>query len=316
MTPTEQTQPAAVAPGQARGAGLPRWLRRFGFGDLLVLPYVALLLAFGLGPTIYALVLSFYTNGDLSQGFAGWANYSTVANDFRFSSAVGHVLLFMLFWLPAMAIICTSIPLIMHATVDRFAGIVRLIYYMPGAVTGSLTVLIWIFMLDPELSPFSSILTLLGQKDIYHALALGHLPIVFTIMAIWGGAGGWITIVYFSLLTIPMEILEAATVDGCNGFQLAWHIKVPLVRKTLAFMLILCFAGGFQLFTEPQLISQAYQSEFGDPTWSLAQLGYTYAFSVGNFGLSAVVSVGLLAIGLCGGILVMIATGFNRMSER
>ncbi|HWE61181.1 MAG TPA: sugar ABC transporter permease, partial [Chloroflexota bacterium] len=100
------------------------------------------------------------------------------------------------------------------------------------------------------------------------------------------------------------------------GLQLAWYIKMPLVRKTLAFMLILCFAGGFQLFTEPQLISQAYQSEFGDPTWSLAQLGYNYAFSVGNFGLSAVVSVGLLAIGLIGGILVMIFTDFYRESER
>ncbi|HWE62566.1 MAG TPA: sugar ABC transporter permease, partial [Chloroflexota bacterium] len=215
MTPAKQARSIAT-PGRA---GVSRWLHRFGFGDLLVLPYVALLLAFGLGPTVYAIVLSFYNNGDLSSGFSGWANYATVTADFRFSSAVGHVLMFMLFWLPAMAIVCTGIPLLMHATVERFAGVMRLIYYLPGAVTGSLTVLIWVFMLDPELSPFSSVLQLLGQKDIYHTLALGNFPIVFTVMALWAGAGGWITIVYFSLLTIPTEILEAATADGCNGLQ-------------------------------------------------------------------------------------------------
>ena len=101
-------------------------------------------------------------------------------------------------------------------------------------------------------------------------------------IAFWTGAGGWIVVMYGALNTIPHELEEAARIDGAGPITIALRLKLPLIRKWIAYMVILSFATGTQLFVEPQLVNQASLGLVPD-TWSSNQLAYQLAFRYGDF---------------------------------
>jgi len=96
--------------------------------------------------------------------------------------------------------------------------------------------------------------------------------------------------------------------DGCNPWQLAWLIKRPLINRYIVYMLIIVLAGNIQIFTEPQLMSTV--SATLSSQWAPNQLSYYYAFRIGNFGASAVVSVMMMIIGIVTAYAVIRGTGF------
>jgi multiple sugar transport system permease protein len=124
-------------------------------------------------------------------------------------------------------------------------------------------------------------------------IAPGHLPIIFTVIAFWTGAGSWIVVLYGALNTIPQEIIEAARIDGAGPVNIALRIQLPMMRKWIVYMLILSLAAGTQLFVEPQLMSQASFGVVGTD-YSLNQLAYLYAFNQNDFNGSAALSIILL----------------------
>jgi multiple sugar transport system permease protein len=91
-------------------------------------------------------------------------------------------------------------------------------------------------------------------------------------------------------------------------------LKVPLIRKWIAYMVILSFATGTQLFVEPQLVNQASLGLVPD-TWSSNQLAYQLAFRYADFNGAAAIAVDLLAIGLVGAVLIVTRTGLFRTND-
>jgi multiple sugar transport system permease protein len=296
-------------------AAKPRARRRalFKAGHLFVLPYTLLLLAFGVGPGLYALIISFasFVGGRPQLFQAGLSNYVFAFSDFRFGPAFLNVGSYLLISLPFGIIGVVLLSLLLHARDDRFGALMRTIYFIPGAVAGPTAVLLAIFLFDPNISPFQGLLQAMGFSVVNDVVQPSRLPLLFTLLGFFAGAGGWIAIFYGALNSISHEVLEAATVDGCNVWQLAWHIKQPLIRPYIAYMLVLTFAGNVQLFAEPQLIGAAGSAPISK-TWSPNQLGYEFAFGLGNFGASAAISLLMLLIGLLGALLILKGTSvFN-----
>jgi multiple sugar transport system permease protein len=176
-------------------------------------------------------------------------------------------------------------------------------------------VLVWLFMLDPSVSPASALLTGLGQHSFDEVLAPGHLPLILVLIAFWTGAGGWIVVMYGALNNIPEEVLEAARVDGAGGWRTAWNIQLPMIRKWIVYLAILAFAGGTQLFVEPQLLQTASLQRIS-PTWAPNQLAYVLAFQHGDFNGAAALSVFLLVLGLLAAALLVTRSGLFKVEER
>ncbi len=285
--------------------------------DVFVLPYVLFLLAFGIGPGIYALVLSFssFANGTPQYFAAGLQNFAVAFTDFRFGTAFANVFQFLIISVPFGVIGVTAIALLIHARTGWFSHLMRTIYFLPGAVAGPTVVLLALFMCDPQVSPFRGLFALFHWQTIVDVTQPGHIPVLFTLMGFFVGAGGWIAIFYGGLQGISHELLEAAVIDGANGWQMAIWVKLPLIRRYVVYLFILTFAGNIQIFTEPQIISVSF-SLFGFSTisqyWSPNQLSYFFAFSIGNFGAAAAISLLMVAIGLAGATLIIRATGFFR----
>jgi multiple sugar transport system permease protein len=287
-----------------RRRGLPQRGRGGGglAGYFFVAGYAVLLLAFGVFPTAYAFYLSL-TN-DRGQ-FTGINQFVKVAQDYRFVPAFTDMLLYLAMWLAVLVVLTVLVAVVLRGRLrPGLSALFRFLFYIPGALAGVASVLVWLFMLDPAVSPVSWLLDSLGLHTFAAVLTPGNLPVIFVLIAFWTGAGGWIVVMYGALNNIPDEVLEAARMDGAGPWRTAWHIQIPMIRRWIAYMAILAFAAGTQLFVEPQLLQTASLGRV-TPTWSPNQLAYVFAFQQGDFNGAAAISVFLLALGLIGaGLLV------------
>lgn len=262
------------------------------FSYALIGGYVLLLLAFGILPTLYAAYLSFTKNGQ----WVWFDNFVKVTGDYRFGPAVGHVSMFLLIWLVALLVLVVILALVVHSIRARWlSSTVRFVFYVPGALAGASSVLLWLFMLDPTVSPVSGLIRGMGFNTFVDVVGEPNLPVVFAIIAFWAGAGGWIVIMYGALNNVSIEIMEAARIDGAGPLKTAWYIQIPLLRKWISYMAIMSLAAGTQLFVEPRVLSQASKGVVG-LDYSLNQLAYLYAFKQNDFNGSAAISLMLLIV--------------------
>ena len=259
--------------------------------------YVLLLLVFGVLPMVYALYLSFTKSGQ----FVGLDNYVKAVGDFRFLPAVQHVAAFLVIWVVTLTVLVTLLALIVHAVRVRWlSSATRFLFFIPGAFAGAASVMLWLFLLNPSVSPVSFVLKWFGYTNFVQAIDLNNLPLIFTVIAFWTGAGAWIIIMYAALHNISDEIMEAARCDGASAIKTAWYIQLPLIRKWIAYMVVISVAVGTQLFAEPKILAQASRNQI-PKHYSLNQLAYVTAFGPqADFNSSAAISMMLLivAVGL------------------
>lgn len=298
MTVTAPPVPVDAVPSGRRRPAARRASRvnagQSRYGYVFVSGYTLLLLAFGLIPTLYALYLSFTRNG----AFVGVDNFVRVFNDYRFLPAVMHVALYVLFWLVSLIVFVVLLAVIVHGIRVRWlSSSARFLFYIPGAIAGASSVLLWLFVLDPTVSPVSGLLHAMGFESLVNVVAIGNLPVVFTVIAFWAGAGSWIVIMYGALNNIPVEVMEAARIDGAGPVQTAWHIQLPMLTKWISYMGVMSLAAGTQLFVEPKILAQATKNVVPED-YSLNQLAYLYAFRQNDFSGSAAISVVLLVVAL------------------
>ena len=288
--PTKERQWASLRPRRGPQSGA----RAQSFAAYVFCSgYVLLLLVFGVLPMIFALYLSFTKSGQ----FVGLDNYVKAVGDFRFLPAVQHVAAFLVIWVVTLTVLVTLLALIVHAVRVRWlSSTTRFLFFIPGAFAGAASVMLWLFLLNPSVSPVSFVLNWFGYTNFVQAIDLNNLPLIFTVIAFWTGAGAWIIIMYAALHNISNEIMEAARCDGASAIKTAWYIQLPLIRKWIAYMVVISVAVGTQLFAEPKILAQASRNQI-PKHYSLNQLAYVTAFGPqADFNSSAAISMLLLVV--------------------
>jgi multiple sugar transport system permease protein len=154
MTTSIVVPPQPVGAATRRRAPAPRTRfggARPGMSYVFLAPYLALTIAFGVLPALYALVLAF-TDG--TGAFIGFDNFTKVVSDFRFGPAVVHVAIYLVIWLVSLVVLVTVLALVVHAIKVRWLSTtLRFVFYLPGALAGASSVLLWLFVLDRPAVP-------------------------------------------------------------------------------------------------------------------------------------------------------------------
>src|SRR5436190_6911994 len=228
-------------------------MRQRSAGYLFVAPYVVLLVAVGIYPVGYALDLAFTS---YAGHFTGLANFTGSFDNPFFVPAIENVGAFLAIWLTALVVFVVGLSLVLHSLNRRVGAAFRFVFYLPAGLAGSASVMLWLFMLQPGTSPWSFGLNWLGAHPLGDSLTSPKLPVVFAVIAFWSGAGAWIVVMHGALTTIPEEVLESAKLDGAGAWQTALRVKLPLIKRWIAYMAIGAFAAGSQIFVEPELINR------------------------------------------------------------
>ena len=268
-------------------------------------PYLFLLISFGLIPIIMAILEVPHESRVNPDG--GWDAFTIVLQDFRFLPAVKNVLGFMAIFVPTTIIFVIAMALMLDVNPTAWKKWLRMAYIVPAAISGAVAVLVWYALLQPAFSPIKEPLSWVGITTSGQIWQTKNLVYIFAIMAFFAIAGNWILIQFGSLQSISGEVIEAARVDGCTAFQIAMRIKLPLIKKYIVYMGVLIFAGGLQIFVEPQLIDGGIYSGIAE-AWSLDQLAFELAFTSGDFGGASALSLMLLIPSLLGALVVIFKT--------
>ncbi len=263
---------------------------RAGFG--MTVPFLVLFALFFAGPLVYSVVLSL--RSPLTGAFSGLLNYRTVFHNGEYWSGVVRMLYFGAIQVTFMIGLAIGLALFLDSPYCRGRRTFALVYFLPFAVPGVIAAIMWGFLLQPDLNsalkvPHALGLTSGAVQPLDYRLSLYAIMLIVT----WEFTGYNMTILLTSLTTVPHQVIEAAKIDGCSELSIAARIKLPLVRRTVIFIVILSIIGTLQLFNEPVILNNI--ASIGN-SFTPNQIIYNTAFSFGNEELAAAQSVILAAI--------------------
>jgi multiple sugar transport system permease protein len=263
---------------------------------LFLAPAIVLFVAFMLVPIVYAGWMSFQTYelqgggilGTKVQVFAGLDNYISALGDPELVAGFGRLGLYALIAVPLTLGLALLFALLLDVPVARGTRFARTAIFIPYAVPGVVAALLWGFMYFPGTSPFSFVTKALG----WGAVPFLENPDIFGSMAniaIWGGVGFNMIIIFTSLRGIPADIYEAASLDGASEWQIAFRIKIPLVIPALVLTGIFSVIGAVQLYGEPMTLKP--MTNVISQTWVPLMTIYRDAFLTDDLPSAAALSV-------------------------
>lgn len=225
----------------------------------MLAPAAVLFVLFMAAPIAYTLILSFQQtkvsglglgSGSRVTVFAGFQNYIDALADADFLQSSLRVALYGVILVPLMLGFALLFALLLDSRRSRARGFSRIVIFLPYAVPAVISSLLWGFLYLPSVSPFYSIAQSLGTS---FPNLLGGNFVIFAIanVALWGGVGFNMVVMYTSLKAIPTEIYEAARLDGASEIQTALSIKIPIILPSLIMTAIFSIIATLQVFSEP-----------------------------------------------------------------
>ncbi|MFE5073862.1 carbohydrate ABC transporter permease [Streptomyces halstedii] len=249
-----------------------------------LVPAAVLFLLFFALPIGYALHLSFRRTrvrglglgkGARDEIWAGLANYTDALSDSELLHGTLRILGYGLIVVPVMLGLALLFALLLDTDRLRLRGFSRLAIFLPYAIPGVVAALMWGFLYLPDVSPFHFLLDKAGlpRPDLLDG---GPLYLALANIAVWGGTGFNMIVIYTSLRAIPAEIFEAARLDGCSQLQIALRIKIPMVAPSLVLTFFFSVIATLQVFSEPTTLKPLTNSL--STTWSPLMKVYQDAF--------------------------------------
>ncbi|MEU8754465.1 carbohydrate ABC transporter permease [Streptomyces chartreusis] len=279
-------------------------------------PAAILFLLFFALPIGYAVWLSFRKvkvsglglgSGARREVWAGLENYTDALTDDELVAGALRVLGYGCIVVPVMLGLALLFALMLDSEKVRFAPVTRLAIFLPYAIPGVVAALLWGFLYLPDVSPFYFVLEKLGlpQPDLLDG---GPLYLALSNIAVWGGTGFNMIVIYTSLQAIPTEVYEAARLDGATPLQIALRIKIPMVAPSLVLTFFFSIIATLQVFNEPTTLKPLTNSV--STTWSPLMKVYQDAFGKGDI-YAAAAQATIIALAT-----LLLSFGFLRAANR
>jgi multiple sugar transport system permease protein len=255
-------------------------------------PVLVLYGLFFLAPFLYSVVLSL--RSPQTGAFVGLFNYRNVVGNGQYWSAIIRMAYFGGIQVTGMIVLAVVLALFLDSPYILRRKVFALIYFLPYAVPGVIAAVMWGFLLQPDLDNALKVPHFLGlASGPVNPLSYGFVLYAMMIIVTWEWTGYNMTILLTSLTSVPPEVLESSRIDGASELKIAWRIKLPMIRRTIAFIGIISVIGTLQLFNEPVILNDI--ASIGS-SYSPNQIIYNTAFSFGNEQLAAAQSIILALI--------------------
>jgi raffinose/stachyose/melibiose transport system permease protein len=303
---TRQPDPA---PGRAAPKGRRRGPRRPP-GLPWILPafiFVVGLVYYCIGYTGYISTLN-WDGVSPNPQHVGWANYTQLFHDPVFWDTIRHTVLFFVVTFAVQTAIGFSFAALLHSKV-KLANLYKVIIFIP-VVLAPATMAPIFRQIFSATGQFNTILGDIGLGSLEHpwlAQSSTALPVIMAI-TIWEWTGVTFILYFAAMTQIDKEIVEAARIDGANGFRVLTRIVWPSVRGTTIALAMLSVIGAMKTFDVPYLVT------LGGPNYATEFLGtFIYRVSIpqAQVGYGAALSIMLLILAL-GGALAFGLRGMRR----
>lgn len=232
-------------------------MRAGGTGWLLVLPALALIAALALYPVGYGIWLSFFSKHSFfpDEHFIGLGNYAAALGDEEFWRSLKLGLVYSLSTIALQLLIGVAAALLLNEAFPA-RGLVRAVSIFPYVVPTVIAVIIWKWLLN---SQFGLINYLIGVPISW--MGRDWIMVSLIIVSVWQFFPFVTLAVLARLQSIPLDLYEAAKVDGAGAFDRFVHITLPQLASVLFVVVLLRSIWMFTKFDTPWLLIQGGGAE-------------------------------------------------------
>ena len=255
-------------------------------------------------------------DGFVSPTWDGLDNWRFVFRDYPFFwPALRNTLWFVLVLVTLRIVVGLSLGMLV-INVKRGSSVLRTVFYAPFLAPPVAATLAFVFLLNPGTGPLNSLLGHLGlpQPGWFNDPAWSKPAL--TLLAVWG-VGDLMVIFMASLLDVPRELYEAASLDGAGAVRRFRHVTLPHLRPILLFAVITGVIATMQYYTEPLVAGQVASGQIGGSgqqvqpgypagsTLTLPQLVYNLGFQRFDIGAACVIAMVLFLLSMAFAALLM-----------
>lgn len=262
-------------------------------GFFFILPCLAVTTMFFIVPLLMTVWMSLNDWPLLGHpSFSGLKNYVDLFQDASFWGSVLFTAKYTLVVTPAIFLFAFALALLVHRGV-RFVGIFRTAYFLPVVIGMTTASLLWTWLFNDQVGIFSAVLMDLGWVDepVQWLGETNSALASIVVMVLWKAAGFTMVILLVGMQAIPIDLYEAACLDGAGWWAQVRHITIPMMRRTFALALTMSFIGSFLAF------EQFFVMTRGGPfnsTITVVHWIYRASFTYFKLGYGAAMSVVLL----------------------
>lgn len=272
-------------------------------------PFFILFSIFGLYPIFFTIYLSFFKWDALGpMKFVGMKNYDLVTSDPTFWISFTNTLIMGLMGTVPQIILALLLAVLLHSGMTRFKKTFRILYFMPN-ITSIVAVTLVFSTLFGNNGMINWMLNGLGLDSVAFNSGWWGVKIAISSMVMWRWTGYNAIIFLSGLQSIPMDLYEAARIDGASRRQQLTFITLPLLRPFIIFVTLLSTIGALQLFTEPYVfLGQSGTGSTRQEGITMVTYLYSEAFRNGFFGTAAATAVLLFLVTIIFSLLNMLVS--------
>jgi ABC-type sugar transport system permease subunit len=248
-----------------------------------------------IGPALYTMYLSLTDWDGISKpGFIGFENFRLLIDDPVFFTSLLNNLKWLIIFILLPVSLGLALALILNKDI-RGEKFFKASIYSPMILSPAVIGLLWSWMYDPSGGLINTTLTAIGLKALTGGWLSNPTVVLYCIIAAaaWRHTG-YVMILYLTgLKGIPLEVLEAARVDGAKGWKLFFHILFPMLRPSTIIVVVVTIIDSLRAFDMVNVMTQ------GGPFNSsnvLANFMYIEAFHNYRMGYGAAIAVVLFCI--------------------
>lgn len=251
---------------------------------LFILPWIIGFLVFTLGPLVLSFVMSFFDWSITgTPKFRGLGNYIEMfTTDDQALKSLSISLKYAAIFVPLNMIIALVLAMLISQPV-KGAKFFRTIFYIPAVISGVAVSIIFGWLLNGNYGVINYLLSLLGI-DGPQWLIDPKWAIIAVIFASAFGVGSMMLIFYTDIKNIPIDLYEAAAIDGAGPARQFFSITLPMITPTILFNLITSIISSFQQVTLVMLLTN------GGPmksTYFYGLMTYNNAFKFHKLGYAS-----------------------------
>lgn len=226
--------------------------------------------------------------------FSGLQQYAKAARDPVFYVSLRNNAILILLFIPGSIGLGLLLAILMNILGGRFESLFRMLFLLPFSLSFVVTGAMWAWMYNYTFGVANALLSTLFRGLRVNWLGDPGVAMYSVILALMWQFAGYTALVFLAgIKSVPVEQLEAATVDGASTTQIYLHIVIPQLRPWIlsAFVVLMVFA--LKAFDFIYVLTNGGP---GIATYVLALLMYRRAFFETDFPYGAALATILLLI--------------------
>ncbi len=246
-------------------------VRQAWIGSFFLLPFLIHFSIFVIYP-FFSTIFTSFTNQDMltmQNAYVGIKNYVDVMKDSLFLRSLSNTIFYVLIDGTGVVVFGLAMALVLNMKIKGISFF-RTAYYIPVLVDWVIVSLVFMFILDPSFGLLNYFLRLLSIPAQRFLTDPKQALWIITISSIWKGVGYYAVFYLAALQDVPIELKEAAQIDGANKVQSFFKITLPQIMPVSLFVILMAFIGSLKGF------DQFYIMTKGGPARSTTTIMYYF----------------------------------------